>query len=235
MNMGGQSMTMKMTGTRVGECDAGESKRAMETKVAAIQKQASDATAMQCKGAVDSMMPHLLRPETGLKCDPKYKADLCTKAQTAEGFSAVAPRQASQVAGLHSGDLKEIAEFCGFNPTEVRVRLCKRADETETLDFLASSCLGYARVDGAASAKPADTFGATVIARECAGRTFSSPPAEKYRSFCSAVFRQKLTQPMTADATPTSTGGTAAGTQPEEKKEDAATRGKKLLKDIFSR
>ena len=130
---------------------------------------------------------------------------------------------------MPSGDLKEVGEFCGFSGTDLRARMCKRADEQETLDFLASSCLGYARLDGSPSAKPADSFGSVIIARECAGRTFSSPPAQKYRTFCSAAARQNLMQPATADA------GATAPAKPEEKKEDAATRGKKLLKDIFNR
>ena len=235
MSVSGQTMTMNMAGQRLPiECDPGEQKRQLATQVAAAQHQASDAQAMQCKSAVETMMPYLLRPQTGLKCDPKYKSDLCARVQTPEGFAAVAPRQAAQVAGVPSGDLKEVGEFCGINGAELRVRLCKRAEDGETLDFLASSCLGFARLDGVPSAKPADSFGAALIARECAGRTFSSPPAQKYRGFCSAAARQNLMQqPATADAGATATTATTA--QPEEKKEDAATRGKKLLKDIFNR
>jgi len=234
MNVSGQTMMIKMVGKRVGECDAGESKRqvaAVQQQAAVMQQQAADARAMQCKGAVDSMLPYMLRAEAGLQCDPKYKTELCRNLQTLECFSAVAPRQPSQAAGLGSGDLKEVGEFCGANVTDLRVRLCKRADEQETLEFLATSCLGYARVDGSRLAKPGDSFGSVVIARECAGRTFSSPPAQQYRSFCTAAARQNLMQPVTADASKAGTGTT----KPEEPKEDATTRGKKLLKDIFNR
>lgn len=231
MSTGGQSMTLKLSGNRVGDCDAGEMKRQVNAQMAAIQKQSADATAANCKGAVDSLTPYLLRPETGLKCDAKYKTELCTKAQTADGFTNVAARPASTVPGRPGNDMKEVAGFCGFDAMQVRVRLCKRADEQEQLDFLASTCLGYARTDGSTATKAADSFGSTIIVRECAGRTFSSPPGEKYRPFCSAVVRQKLIQPVVADAG-TGTGATA---KPEEKKEDAATRGKKLLKDIFTR
>jgi hypothetical protein len=239
MNVGGQSMTMKMTGKRVGDCDGGEQKRqiaAVQQQVAAAQQQQQDAFAQMCKCGVDSMTAQPLRPETGYKCDAKYKVDLCKRLQTQEGFAIVAPRKPSAIAGLASGDLKEAADFCGVNGDQIRVSLCKRADEQEAVDFLASSCLGYARKDGAASSTPADTFGSVIIARECAGRNFSSPPAERYRGFCSAAARNKLMQPVTADASKATGTPSAAGTATtEEKKDDAATRGKKLLKDIFSR
>jgi hypothetical protein len=234
MAVSGQTMTMKMTGKRVGDCDAGEPKRqmvAMQQRAAAAQQQAADAFAAMCKGGVDSMMPQHLGPDSPYKCDARYKTDFCSRLQTAEGFAIVAPRQPSQVAGLQGGDLKEASAFCGVNGDEIRVRLCKRADEQESLEFLASSCLGYARTSGAPLANPGDSFGSVIIARECAGRTFSSPPQQQYRTFCSAAARQKLMLPVTADA---SKAGTAAE-KPDEKKDDAATRGKKLLKDIFSR
>jgi len=233
MSVSGQTMTVNMTGRRLpGDCDPGEQKRQIATQIATNQQRANDAMARQCQSAVDTMMPYMLRPETGLKCDPKYKADLCTKVQTPEGFATIAPRQPSQVATMPSGDLKEVGDFCGFNPTTVRMRLCKTAEDGESLGFLGSSCVGFAHTDGSPTAKPADTFGSTIIARECAGRTFSSPPAQKYREFCSVVARHNLMQqPATADAASTTT----ANAQPEEKKDDVATRGKKLLKDIFNR
>jgi hypothetical protein len=228
MTVGKDSMAMKMTGKRVGDCDAGEQRRQVQAKVDAAQHQAADAMAMQCRSAVESMMPAMLRPE--YKCDAKYKTELCGKVQTPEGFAAVAGRQPSQVAGIPSGDLNEIGTYCGFTAADLRVRLCKRSDEQESLEFLASSCLGFARADGSRATKPADSFGSVIVARECAGRTFSSPPAQKYRTFCSAATRQNLMQPVAADA-----GAAAPAGKGEEKKEDAATRGKRLLKDIFNR
>lgn len=237
MNVSGQTMTMKMTGKRVGDCDGGEQKRqvaAVQQQVAAAQQQQADAFAQMCKSGVDSMSTQPLRADSGYKCDAKYKADFCKKLQTQEGFAIVAPRKPSSIAGMASGDLKEATDFCGVNGDQIRVSLCKRADEQEAVDFLASSCLGYGRKDGAATSSPADTFGVAIITRECAGRNFSSPPAEKYRGFCSAAARNKLMQPVTADASKTTGTATTTATN-EEKKDDAATRGKKLLKDIFSR
>lgn len=235
MTAGGHQMTMKLTGKRIGECDAAESKQqvaAVQQRAAAAQQQANDAFAAMCKGAVDTMMSQSLRPDSGYKCDAKYKADFCARLQTTEGFAIVAPRKPAQVAGLPSGDVKEASEFCGVNGDQIRVALCQRAEQQESLDFLASSCLGHARTGGTPSAKAADSFGSTIVARECAGRTFSSPPAQQYRSFCSAAARQNLMQPVTADA---SNPGTAAAEKPEEKKDDTTARAKKMLKDIFNR
>lgn len=234
MSVGGQAMTMKIAGKRIGDCDGGETKRqvaAVQQQVAAAQRQQADAYAAMCKGGVDTMTTQHLRADSPYKCEAKYKAEFCSRLQTQEGFALVAPRKPSTIAGFQSGDLKEATEFCGVNGDEIRVRLCKRADEQEALDFLASSCLGYARANGAPMAKPGDSFGSVVVARECAGRTFSSPPAQQYRTFCSAAARQNLMLPVTADA---GNAGTATE-KPNEKKDDAATRGKKLLKDIFSR
>ncbi|HTT11831.1 MAG TPA: DUF3617 family protein [Burkholderiaceae bacterium] len=239
MTVGGQSMTMKLTGKRVGDCDATEAKQqvaAVQQRAAAAQQQAADAFAAMCKGAVDSMMSQQLRPEAGYRCDAKYKADFCSRLQSPEGFAVVAPRHPSAVAGMPGGDLREASEFCGVNGDEIRLRLCKTADAQESVDFLASSCLGYARTTGLAGAKAGESFGSTIAARECAGRTFSSPPAQQYRAFCSAVARQNLMQPATADAATSNAGAaTATADPPAEKKDDPAARAKKMLKDIFNR
>jgi hypothetical protein len=234
MTAGGHQMTMKLTGKRIGECDAAEAKQqvaAVQQRAVAAQQQANDALSAMCKSAVDTMMSHSLRPDAGYKCDVKYKTDFCGKLQTTDGFAMVAPRKPAQVAGVPSGDLKEASDFCGVNGDEIRLRLCKQAEQQESIDFLASSCLGYARTGGT-PAKAADSFGSTIVARECAGRTFSSPPAQQYRSFCSAAARQNLMQPVTADA---SNPGANAAATPEEKKDDTSARAKKLLKDIFNR
>jgi hypothetical protein len=236
MTVGNDTMTMKINGKRVGDCDAGEQRRQMQAQVAAVQQQAAEGMAMQCKAAVENLMPSMMRPEFG--CEAKYKTELCGKAQSQDGFKLVAQRQPSHVAGIPSGDLNEVGAFCGFAANDLRLRLCKRADADESLDFLAAGCLGFSRNDGApvgaggASGKSGDTFGAAIIARECAGRTFSSPPAKKYVAFCSAAARQKLMQPVAAEASASTQAPAAA---PEEKKEDAASRGKRLLKDIFGR
>ena len=227
INTGGRAMTMKMSGQRIGECDAAEAGRklaATRQQVAAAQQQVADVNAAMCKGAVDGMMSQSLRPESPYQCGAKYKADFCRRLQTSEGFATVAARRSAAVPGIGSGDLGEAAAFCGVDGEETRARWCKPAEQQESLDLLASSCV-------------AQGYGKAIAVRECAGRTFSSPPAERYRNFCSAVARAGLMQPTGARAQKTAAAvpapaETQAGVTPQQA---AVETGKQLLKGLFGR
>jgi hypothetical protein len=216
VDAGGRTMAMKVSGQRVGDCDASETRRqvaAIKQQAATAQQQLADAHAMQCKSAVDNLMSQSLRADAGLGCEAKYKADFCRRLQSPEGFVLVAGRPASTIAGFGSGDLKEGAEFCGASHEEISARICSSAEQQESLDVLAGGCVarGYARA---------------LVVRECAGRNFSSPPAEKYSRFCSTVASN---DPALAGATRVRTVSTAAPQQ------EAIEKGKQLLKGLFGR
>ncbi|HEX6708557.1 MAG TPA: DUF3617 family protein [Albitalea sp.] len=229
MDMAGRSMTMKMSGRRVGECDAGEARRqlaAVKQQAASAQRQADDVRVMQCKSAVDNLMPQNLRADSPWQCEPKYKADFCRRLQSAEGFALVGNRRPSMVAGISSGDLKEGAELCGTSDEAISTSVCRLAEQQEALGVLVNGCVsrGYARA---------------LVVRECAGRNFSSPPAEKYREFCGAV----------ASDDPTLAGGgtrirkvsSTAGAEPApaasegSPRQEAIEKGRQLLKGLFGR
>jgi hypothetical protein len=230
INTGGRAMTMKMSGKRIGECDAAEAARkvaATQRQVAAAQHQAADATAMVCKGAVDGMMSQSLRPDSPHQCGATYKADFCRRLQTSEGFATVAARHPAAVPGIGSGDLIEAAAFCGVDAEQTRARFCKPAEQQESLDLLASSCVAHG-------------YGRAIVVRECAGRTFSSPPAERYRNFCSAVARTGLMQPAAArtQARGQRTAAAPAAAEPQAvatPQQAAVETGKQLLKGLFGR
>jgi hypothetical protein len=232
MNADGRTMTMKMSGKRIGECDAGEARRqlaATRQKVAATQQQAADAMAATCKGAVDAMMPQMLGTDAGYGCGAAHQAEFCKKLQSPAGFSTVAARRPTGIAGLASGDLTESGAFCGVDGEQLRVKFCRSAEQNESLDFLAGSCLGAG-------------YGKAIAARECAGRSFSSPPAERYRSFCSAVVREGMMQPagrtqraaVPVPASETTPAATPAPT-PATPQAQAVEAGKQLLKGLFGR
>ena len=143
-----------------------------------------------------------------LGCDAKYKKQLCDRLGTKEGFSTVAARQPMGNPQFDSGTLPEVAKFCGMQPEVVRERLCTDANRSEDLTFLADQCPALAQ---------------PIAQRECAGRSFSSPPAEKYQAFCGSYARsaaQDGAQPAAPD--------TAA-----PPKESVLQDGAKRLKGLF--
>ena len=226
INAEGRVMTMKMSGQRLGDCDAGEAQRklaATRQQVAAAQQQSNDIMAASCKGAVDGLMPQMLGADSPYQCGPQYRADFCKRLQTPAGFATVSSRRPSGIPGVASGDLGESAALCGIDGEQMRTRMCTSAERNESLDMLASSCVAHG-------------YGKAIVARECAGRTFSSPPAERYRSFCSAVVREGMMQP--AGRAQRSTAVVPAGeTTPVAATPQAAAveAGKQLLKGLFGR
>ena len=233
MNQGKDAMTMNMSGRKLGECDLGEQKR----QVAAIQKQATDAQkqgeefmAKSCADAVTNMTPQILKPSGGMKCEPKLKTQFCDKFQTQDGFSLAASRGAS--AGRNE-NLVESGQLCGVNPDQLRTQLCQRAEADESMNFLTRICV----VQG---------YGKKIAARECAGRTYSSPPARKYSAFCSEYARRGLMKPGDANAEasadePARPSKAAPGAEPpapaapEPKPADnnVINKGKDFLKGLF--
>lgn len=170
MTTEGQTMTMVSRGRKVGACDAS----AVRKQVEAAQAQAVAGMEQACASMVDTMMPANL--ET-YQCAPRYKQDLCRKFETKAGFAEVAPRQPIGNPALDSATLPEVARFCGVDAEGLRARLCGEANRSEDLEFLGSSCPAQAQV---------------IAQRECAGRSFTTPPAARYRDFCGQYARAMM-------------------------------------------
>ncbi len=206
MTMGGDTMKMSSRGKRVGSCDASKAKK----QVAAIQAQANASMEQLCEATPEQMMPLYL--ET-YDCDPKYKKQLCDRLGTKQGFRTAATRQPIGEPNLDSGTLPAVAKFCGVQPEPIRERLCNDANRTEDLDFLGEQCPALAQ---------------PIAQRECAGRSFSSPPAQKYQQFCSNYAREMM---QGGD-------GDAAGADDSKavpSADDVLKEGAKRLKGLFGR
>ena len=188
-------------------------------------RQLDQINAMYCKSGVENLMSQALRADSPYHCAASIKAEFCKRLQTPEGYALVANRAPTPIAGMGSGDLKEGAEFCGVRHEEISARICQRAESDEALDVLANGCV-------------ARGYGRTVVLRECAGRNFSSPPADKYRQFCSAV---AMADPSVAGGTrqrkpATAVSSDAAPVSPQvQAQAQAIERGKQLLKGLFGR
>ncbi len=203
MTMDGDTMKMSSKGRRIGSCDASQLKK----QVAAAEAQGQAVIAQACADVPEQMLPALL---TTLNCDAKYKKQLCDRLGTKAGFSTVAARQPMGEATMDSGTLPEASKFCGVQPEPLRERLCTDASKTEDLNFLGAQCPALAQ---------------PIAQRECAGRSFSTPPAEKYRDFCNSYARS-----MMQDGS-----GDAAADSPVPTKESVLQEGAKRLKGLFGR
>jgi hypothetical protein len=213
----GQTATMKLAGKRLpGSCDPAEAGRAAQAQLAAIRGQNEQATAQLCGGAVRDMHPDTL--QVGNMCDAHYKSDFCKNLGTPDGFAMLAARSHGAPAGVGT-ELDKAGTMCAVAIPALRTRLCTQADKQESLDFLASACLG----DG--------KYGQRIAARECAGRGYTSPAAARYRDFCSAYVGRGLARAPADTAAP---APTSAGQEAQDKAREALDMGKKLLKGLFN-
>lgn len=205
MTTNGQTMTMVTNGKRVGSCDAS----AVKKQMAAIEAQAAAGMEQACASSVETLMPANL---TNYNCDAKYRQQLCDRVATKGGFAAVAGRQPSGNAMLDSGTLAGVGTFCGVDPESLRARLCTEAGQSEDLEFIGGNCPALAQ---------------PIAQRECAGRTFTSPPAEKYRAFCSTYAAGMM------GGAPAQPGAEGAPAPAATKPADLMKEGAKRLKGLF--
>ncbi len=226
MQVGGRDMAMKIDGRRIGECDADDALRqlaAAHQQAAAAQRQAADIYELQCKSAVENLMSQALRADQPHRCDPDYKQRFCRRLQSADGFRMVGMR-ANLASPYGSGSLEEGAAFCGDDSQRIAAQVCQVAEHDEDLDLLSAGCV-------------ARGYGRALVVRECAGRGYSSPPAEKYSHFCSTVGAQhRIAGVQTAGGAavaPSSEGNaTPTAVQPAQA---AIETGKQFLKGLFGR
>lgn len=213
MTMDGQTMKMTMQGKRLGACDASKVKK----QVAAAQAQSNATMAQLCAATPEQMIPSYLETYS---CDAKYKKQLCDRLGTKAGFSTVAARQPTGNAMLDSGTLTEVAKFCGVQAEPIRTRLCNDANRSGDLDFLGAQCPSLAQ---------------PIAQRECAGRGFTTPPAEKYRDFCSNYAREMMDGGAAAAAEDAASPGAPATPATKPTAEDVMKEGAKRLKGLFGR
>jgi hypothetical protein len=168
------TMTMNLTGKKVGECDAGEAKKEREAQVAQVeaqvaagQKMAADAQRRACTEPAESLNLQMLNRQVqmGACSDPSYKVAFCDKAKTYDGFKLLCKRDRSE---LENG-LPAIAKYCGSDEAAMSTGACQQALKLEDLDILGHCCPGEAKA---------------LAVDHCAGRSYTSMIGDKYQSFC---------------------------------------------------
>ncbi|MDY6945808.1 MAG: DUF3617 family protein [Pseudomonadota bacterium] len=220
MKTQGETMVMNYEGQKLGKCDGGEANLQAKKMIAEGERQqklANQQMIEQCHGmAAKADGPGFL-----MMCkDPADQRTYCDAVKQPENFQRLSVqerRNARYAASNTSPDarpLTESARICGFVLEQHRDGLCRSADQSGDLGFIASEC---------------PTQAAGIAAANCAGRRYTAI-AERYRGFCSSFASNQAEQGEAEQ-------GLAEQTQPEtaaEKTKGLFNKGKKALGGIFS-
>jgi hypothetical protein len=235
----GDEMTMRTTGKKLGPCDVKKDRAESAAKVEKYKSQGEEAQAQYkamlakaesdqikgCAKGLDKMNPGEFgvysscfnkkdkdcrrmmedyaksNPKASTECSEKA-AEFCKRFQTPEGFHKVTRNdEAVDLAG----------KMCDVKPVDLRAKLCKVADKSESLEFIGAHCRELA--------KP-------LAKKHCAGRSYTVKEGDprrvekKWFKFCVAVAGSNSAGEDTAQAEET----------PKAAKDEVKSEAKKAAK-----
>jgi len=176
------TMTMNLTGRRVGDCDAGEAKREREAAVAQVQaqtaageKMAANALDSSCTGIAESANLQMLniQMESGHCKDPKYRAVFCESLKKCDVYKMLAEKQKSEP----EYGLTAAGKFCGVDLTAVPKACCEDAVKRDDLEYIVAQCPGQAHDYAAA---------------KCAGLAYTALTADRWQKFCTTYAKDVM-------------------------------------------
>ena len=182
MTMAQGTMTMNLTGKRVGDCDAGEAKKEREAQVASIQTQvaasqqmAADAQAQTCTTIVQSgdLQRFRMLTDQGMCNDPKYKTAFCDNIKTCDVYKRLKEGETSRP----EYGLQAVAQFCAADVVAMTKACCDEAVKTEDVDFIAAQCPRQAR---------------ELALQKCAGLSYSALMGSKWQRFCTTYAKEVM-------------------------------------------
>ncbi|HZO01552.1 MAG TPA: DUF3617 family protein [Burkholderiales bacterium] len=233
---------MNTTGRKVGACDVQQANREREQQIAAIQKQAAEATAAgaaaqkqatdtqikQCADAVESMNFHGLgiygqcyAKKGDAQCKSILDAMNKTSPEVAKSCNArvaeFCRRYQTQEGFLRTRGDETIAQTCGVSTAAIKAEQCPRAAQSGSLAFLGMFC--------PVEAKP--------IAQEhCAGRDYTSKMGGKYSQFCQSYLANADFERPRA---PQSQGSAQQPQSTTDQVKQGVSKGFDKLKGLFGR
>lgn len=179
MTMPQGTMTMNLSGKRVGDCDAGEVKAQRDAQVARMEAQAAEgqkaaagAMVQMCSMGAQSLDMRTYHsyeslctgPQGGLTAE-KYKSAFCDSLISYDGFKKVCKRDEADA----ENTMSSLAAFCGADLNAMKTTNCPESVKKKDLDLVGACCPAEARA----------------IAQEhCAGRSYTSAGPDGYGSFC---------------------------------------------------
>jgi hypothetical protein len=182
MTMDQGTMTMNLTGKRVGDCDAGEAKKEREAQVAHVQAQlaagekaVADEKDRSCVAAAQSadLKQFNMLSGQGMCKDPKYKATFCDSIKKCDVYKKLQQRESSEP----ENGLKAVAAFCAADVAAMTRACCDEAVKTDDLDFVVAQCPGQAK---------------ELALQKCAGLGYSALMGSKWQGFCTTYAREVM-------------------------------------------
>jgi hypothetical protein len=184
MTMAQGTMTMNLTGKRVGDCDAGEAKKEREAQVARVQAQvaagqqaAADSQAQTCMTLAQAgdLQQFKMLTDQGMCADPKYKATLCDSIKKCDVYKSLLEREKSQP----EYGLQAVAQFCAADVVTLTKACCDEAVKTEDVNFIAAQCPTQAK---------------EFALQKCAGLGYSALLGSKWQSFCTTYAKEVMSK-----------------------------------------
>ena len=182
MTMAQGTMTLNLTGRRVGDCDAGEAKKVREAQVARIQAQAAagehaaaGAQAQACMALAQGgdLQQFSMLTGQGMCADPKYKAMFCDSIKKCDVYKRLLEREKTQP----EYGLKAVAAFCSADVAAMTRACCDEAVKTEDLEFIVAQCPGQAK---------------DFALKKCAGLGYSALMGSNWQNFCTTYAKEVM-------------------------------------------
>lgn len=180
----GDSMSMKMSGKRLGPCDYKD----RSGDFVALQKQGVAGMAKLCQGALEEMQGQMLADQC-----PKEKTTFCQRFATPEGYDKATRHLTPDLLEDEKLGAPVMARMCKLNHDNLLPKLCGNAVTGRNFGFVSRHCPD-AQEKLCAPAVEAGAFnfvGAhcpsereALIKQHCEGRKYSSDIEPRFTDFC---------------------------------------------------
>lgn len=217
----GSTISMKMAGKRLGDCDYQD--RSGEVKAA---------VARSCQEGLEHMRGSMI---VNGQC-PKEKPVFCQRLATPEGYDRATRHMPVKELDDPVHGIAESVKACGLDKTKLLPRLCGSAVTGANFEFVERLCPGdkpklcgkavaIASLDYVSANCPAEK--AALLTQHCEGRKYSSQVDEKYRAFCAGAASAELADDGSA------AGGAAGSPSVESPIPTDLQDGVKKLRGLF--
>ncbi len=229
---GGRTMSMKIAGKRLGECDYQD----RSAEVLALAKQSQDMLAEQCQTALNEMQGRMM----GSQC-PKETPIYCKRIATLEGFDRASRNLPLEYLNDPNLGIASLTQACKLDSAKLLPKLCAGAVTSGNFAFVSRLCPAErpklcAKAAAASELAfvsahcPDETL--ALMKQHCEGRRYSSQIDPQFRAFCEAAASGEA-MPMVVATPENNVPAEVPATPSESSKVDKIQKGIKQIRGLF--